>query len=133
MDRIHHVAIFTTDCAATVAFYREVFGAEASDTPTQPSVVRVGGAILHVFEHGSGGASWSPTHLHHIALQASDLDEFVAVRSRLLARGACHEEVIDFGVGAHVSVLATDPDGGMLEVLVAVEDREALPFPVVAH
>src|SRR5262245_42013568 len=133
MDRIHHVAIFSADYAATAAFYREVFGVRVPDECTQPAVFNVGGATLHVFEHGAGHSSCAPAHLHHFALEAGDLDEFVAVRERLRARGACEEEVIDFGVGAHVSLLATDPDGGMLEVLVAVDDRDSLPFPVVPH
>lgn len=133
MDRIHHVAVFTADYAATVAFYRDVFGATVPDRCEQPSVVRVGGATLHVFEDASISADWSPARLHHVALQASDLDEFVKVRERLLARGACDERVIDFGVGEHVSVLATDPDDGMLELLLATDERDELPFAVEPH
>ena len=131
MDRLHHVAIFTADYAATAAFYREVFGAEAPDACTQPAVVTFGGATLHIFEHDSIAASWAPAHLHHFAVEARDLDDFVAVRERLLARGACGEEVIDFGL--HVSLLATDPDGGMVEVLVPADAREHLPFAVTPH
>ena len=133
MDRIHHAAIFTADYAATAGFYRDVFGADAAEECAQPSVVRIGGIVLHVFERDGIRADWSPARLHHIALEAGDLDEFVGVRDRLLARGACDEQVIDFGVGAHLSLLATDPDGGMLEVLVAIEDRASLPFDVTPH
>jgi hypothetical protein len=93
VDRLHHVAIFTADYAAT--------------------------------------SSWAPARLHHFAVQARDLDEFVAVRERLLARGACGEEVIDFGM--HVSLLATDPDGGMVEVLVPPGAHAELPFAVTPH
>ena len=88
---------------------------------------------LHVFERDGIRGDWSPARLHHIALEAADLDEFVTVRDRLLARGDCDVQVIDFGVGAHISLLATDPDGGMLEVLVAVDDRASLPFEVSPH
>jgi catechol 2,3-dioxygenase-like lactoylglutathione lyase family enzyme len=133
MKRIQHAALFTADYAATADFYRTVFDAEVPEACTQPSVVRIGAVVLHVFERGSIRGDWAPAHLHHIALEAGDLDEFVTVRDRLLAHGACDEQVIDFGVGAHVSLLATDPDGGMLEVLVAVEDRATLPFAVVPH
>lgn len=131
MDRVHHVAIFTADYAATAAFYREVFGAEAAAVCTQPSVVTFGGVTLHVFEEASIVSSWSPARLHHFAVEARDLEEFVAVRERLLARGACAEDVIDFGF--HVSLLATDPDGGMVEVLVPAGERERLPFAVTPH
>jgi len=131
VDRLHHVAIFTADYAATAAFYREVFGAEAAEECTQPSVVTFGGVTLHVFEEASIVSSWSPARLHHFAVEARDLEEFSAVRERLLARGACGEDVIDFGI--HVSLLATDPDGGMVEVLVPAGERERLPFAVIPH
>ena len=131
MDRLHHVAIFTADYAATAAFYREVFGAVASEECTQPSVVTFGGVTLHVFEREGIVGSWAPARLHHFAVEARDLDDFVAVRERLLARGACGEEVIDFGL--HVSLLATDPDGGMVEVLVPPGARAELPFAVTPH
>jgi catechol 2,3-dioxygenase-like lactoylglutathione lyase family enzyme len=123
MDGIHHVALFTADYAATAGFYREVFGADAPDDCEQPSIFRAGGVTLHVFEESSIRSDWSPARLHHVALQASDLGEFVAIRDRLLARGACDERVIDFGVGAHVSVLAADPDGGIIEILLATRPR----------
>ncbi|MGI8781187.1 MAG: VOC family protein [Solirubrobacteraceae bacterium] len=133
MDRIHHVAIFTPDYATTAEFYRAVLGADAPDRCAQPSVFRIGGVTLHVFEEPSIRGDWSPARLHHFALEASDLEQFVTIRDRLLARGACDERVIDFGVGAHVSLLATDPDGGMLELLVAIDERDSLPFPVEPH
>ena len=133
MKRIHHAALFTADYSTTADFYRAVFAAEVPEECTQPSVVRIGPVVLHVFERDSIRGDWAPARLHHIALEAEDLDEFVDIRDRLLARGACDEQVIDFGVGAHVSLLATDPDGGMLEVLVAVADRDSLPFAVVPH
>jgi catechol 2,3-dioxygenase-like lactoylglutathione lyase family enzyme len=131
VDRLHHIAIFTADYAATAAFYREVFDAVAPDECTQPAAVTIGGVTLHVFERDEIRASWAPAHLHHFAVEARDLEQFVTVRDRLLARGACGEEVIDFGV--HVSLLATDPDGGMVEILVPAEARDALPFAVTPH
>jgi catechol 2,3-dioxygenase-like lactoylglutathione lyase family enzyme len=131
VDRVHHLAIFTADYAATAGFYREVFGAEAPDECTQPAVITFGGVTLHVFENESIVSSWAPARLHHFAVEARDLDDFVAVRERLLARGACSEEVIDFGL--HVSLLATDPDGGMVEVLVPEEGRADPPFAVTPH
>jgi catechol 2,3-dioxygenase-like lactoylglutathione lyase family enzyme len=131
VDRLHHVAIFTARYDATADFYREVFSAEAPASCEQPSVVRIGPATLHVFEDPAIRGDWSPARLHHFALLVSDLEEFVAVRDRLLARGACGEEVIDFGL--HVSLLATDPDGGMVEVMLPQMDRDALPFAVTPH
>jgi catechol 2,3-dioxygenase-like lactoylglutathione lyase family enzyme len=131
VDRLHHVAIYTARYDATADFYREVFGAQAPERCEQPSVVRIGEVRLHVFEHPAIRSDWSPARLHHFALLVTDLDEFVAVRDRLLAREACGEEVTDFGM--HVSLLATDPDGGMVEVMLPKMDREALPFAVTPH
>ncbi|HEY6888489.1 MAG TPA: VOC family protein [Solirubrobacter sp.] len=131
MRGIHHVAVFTADYPTTAAFYRDVFDADMPEVCTQPSVIRIGGATLHFFERPDIAADWSPAHLHHFALQAADLAQFVSVRDRLRARGACDERVIDFG--EHLSVIATDPDGGMLEVLVIDADRENLPFAVDPH
>jgi catechol 2,3-dioxygenase-like lactoylglutathione lyase family enzyme len=131
VDRIHHVAIFTSSYAATAAFYREIFDAVAPDECTHPSVMTIGGVTLHVFEEPSITSDWSPARLHHVAFLARDLDEFVTVRDRLRARGACGEDVIDFGM--HVSLLATDPDGGMLEVMLPPEAGDTLPFAVTPH
>lgn len=132
MDGIHHVAVFTADYAATAAFWREALGAEAPDRCEQPSVVHVGGAILHVFEEAEVAAPEWGAHLHHVALQASDLEEFVAVRERLVAHGASDGRAIDFGAG-HVSLIALDPDGGMVEVALIDVDLDALPFDVEPH
>ena len=133
MDRIHHVAVFTADYQATARFYRDVLGAQAPERCAQPSVVQAGGVTLHVFEESTARAEGWGAHLHHIALQATDLEEFIAIRNRLLAGGACDERVVDFGVGEHVSVIATDPDGGMLELVLAVDERDSLPFAVQPH
>lgn len=135
MERIHHVAVFTADYQATAGFYRDVLTAEAPERCGQPSVIQVGGVTLHLFEEKSVKAEGWGAHLHHLALEVSDLEEFIAIRNRLLARGACDERVVDFGVGAHISVIASDPDGGMLELVLSVDERErdSLPFSVQPH
>ncbi|HEV7773792.1 MAG TPA: VOC family protein [Conexibacter sp.] len=131
MQSIHHVAIFSASYAATATFYREAFGAEAPMEALQPSTIHIGEAMLHVFEREGVPADWSPAHLHHFALRAEDIDEFAAARDRLLTLGACSEQVIDFG--ERLSPLATDPDGGMVELLVQTRERSALPFAVEPH
>jgi hypothetical protein len=132
MRSIHHAAMFTADYAATAAFYRDVFEAQAPSACAQPSVVRIGGVTLHVFEDETVRADWSPVRLHHIGMLASSLDEFVTIRQRLVDRQASDGRVQDFGM--HASLLATDPDGGMLEVMLPPQiDRASLPFPVEPH
>lgn len=133
VQRIHHVAMVTSDYGKLLRFYRDAFDAVGPDACEQPSVVDVGTARLHVFEEAVSGDAGAHGRLHHFALEAEDLDEFVAARNRLLSLGACDERVIDFGVGAHVSLLATDPDGGMVELLVAVDPEAELPFAVERH
>jgi catechol 2,3-dioxygenase-like lactoylglutathione lyase family enzyme len=133
VQRIHHVAMVTSDYGKLLRFYRDAFDAVGPDACEQPSVVDVGTARLHVFEEAVSGDAGAQGRLHHFALEAEDLEEFVAARNRLLSLGACDERVIDFGVGAHVSLLATDPDGGMLELLVAVDSEAELPFAVERH
>jgi hypothetical protein len=58
-------------------------------------------------------------------LRPSSLERFVEVRERLLSRGARDERVINFG--DHPNLLATDPEGGMLEVVVESEPDADLP------
>jgi hypothetical protein len=112
-----------------LGFLREVFDAEGPDECRQPSVVECGSARLHLFEDEKA----APARLHHVALEAEDLEEFLMRRERLIARGACDERIFDFGVGPHVSLLADDPDGGMLELLVAVSPGTELPFVIEQH
>lgn len=131
MQGIHHVAVFTADYGALAAFYREVFDAEAPAACHEPSVVRAGGAILHVFTTDAVPASFPAAHYHHVALEAADVAHLAVVRERLLARGASDGRVLDFG--DHVSVLATDPDGHMVEVLVAKGEPWNPPFAVEPH
>lgn len=131
MKRLHHIAIFTGSYAKTRAFYVEIFDAKAPEQPTQPAVIEIGGVTLHVFERPEISATWNPTHIHHFALEADTLPEFSRIRGRLHDRNASDGAVIHFGT--HVSLLASDPDGGMIEVLCAVEDGQALPFETVPH
>ena len=97
----------------------------ADDTASGgPGFLRLGDLVLHVFEHPGDAPGGVPDdaaamplrrgRVDHIAVLAEDAAEFVAVRDRLVARGASTGEVIDFG--PVVSLFATDPDGTMVEV-----------------
>jgi catechol 2,3-dioxygenase-like lactoylglutathione lyase family enzyme len=129
---IAHAALVTRDFPRLRAFYTEIFGAEPAyggDDDTArggPGFLRIGNLTLHVFERHEdplGGVSddeaataFRRGRIDHIALLPENETEFVAVRDRLVARGASTGEVIDFG--AVVSLFATDPDGTLLEVSV---------------
>lgn len=131
MKGIHHVAVFTADYASLAAFYREVFDADVPDTCHEPSVLRAGEAILHVFSADELPPPWPAAHYHHLALEAPDVERFAVVRERLVTRGASDGRVLDFG--DHVSVLSTDPDGHLVEVLLVKGEPWAPPFAVEPH
>jgi len=134
----NHVAILTGDMDRLHAFYTEVFEAEVQrDGPETPdsdgvrmSVVRVGPASeLNVFQIEGNTEARRQTpmfgrgRIDHLALEASSLEAFETIRSRLMARGAADDFVNDFG--QILSVFFRDPDGLECEVCVANPDARA--------
>jgi catechol 2,3-dioxygenase-like lactoylglutathione lyase family enzyme len=139
---INHVATLTKDAARLHTFYREVFEAEISDFPGDPtgdegddaggprlSFIDIGdGTLLNVFEiEGNTEADrqvpmFGRGRIDHIGLRAASLEAFEEIRRRLMARGAADDFVTDFG--ADYSVFFRDPDGLEGEVLVANPDAE---------
>ena len=134
-----HVAVITADTDRFHAFYREVFDAEVlRDGPELPdgpegvrmSIVHVGPyAELNVFEidGNTQAARQTPMfergRIDHLALQASSVDAFEAIRDRLVEREASDGFVTDFG--PILSVFFRDPDG--LECEVCVANPDAVP------
>jgi catechol 2,3-dioxygenase-like lactoylglutathione lyase family enzyme len=122
MSSLHHVAIRTEDYHRFTSFYEETFGAECPPDCGNPSVVRVGGATLHVFEVERLQPDEGTAHVGHYALELDHMASFARVRERLLAKSATDGIGIDFG--EHVSLIFRDPDGFMAEILV----RKAEPW-----
>lgn len=139
---INHVATLTKDAARLHTFYREVFDAEISEFPGDPtgnegddtggprlSFIDIGdGTMLNVFEiEGNTEADrqvpmFGRGRIDHIGLRAASLEAFEEIRRRLMARGAADDFVTDFG--ADYSVFFRDPDRLEGEVLVANPDAE---------
>src|SRR5262252_1328175 len=110
LNGVNHVAILTHDTGRLVAFYREVFDAEADahleefDGAIRLTFLRIGPtAELNVFQiEGNTEADrqapmFGRGRIDHLGLQAASLDAFDQIRDRLIARGASDRYVTDFG------------------------------------
>jgi catechol 2,3-dioxygenase-like lactoylglutathione lyase family enzyme len=135
---LNHVAVITNDTARLVAFYEAVFEAEVlREGPEFPdgagptlTIIKIGDwAELNVFQIPGNTQADRQTpmfergRLDHLALQAASLEDFEAIRERLMARGAADDFVTDFG--PMLSLFFRDPDG--LECEVCVENPDLVP------
>lgn len=138
LDGFNHVAVLTSDMDRFKEFYVEVFGATVRrDGPETPDAGGVRMAIVDVGPHselnvfqvdGNSEADrqvpmFGRGRLDHLALQASSLEAFEAMRDRLMSRGAADDFVTDFG--PVLSVFFRDPDG--LECELCVANPDAVP------
>ena len=135
LNGVNHVALLTHNTDRLVAFYREVFDAEAGahleefDGAIQLTVIRIGPAAeLNVLQiEGTEADRQAPMfgrgRIDHLGLQAASLGAFDQIRDRLIARGACDQFVTDFGPVP--SVFFRDPDG--LEGEVCIQNPDAVP------
>src|SRR4051794_36319002 len=133
----HHVALATTDLAATHRFYTEAMGFELVKTVVAPTDSPEGWA-KHVFYDtggtGAGGdllAFWelheptvgdfdpSMSTSHGLPIWANHLAFFATDRNDLDARMnhwlECGHDVVEIDHGFCVSVYTTDPNGTMVE------------------
>lgn len=141
---VNHVAVLTDDLDRFVDFYTGVFELEVVFTEATPAfrhaILRAGpDSWLHPVEvtgnpHGTATpAMFERGHLDHLALTAASAASFDALRSRLMARGACDGEVSD--VGAFHSLWFEDPDGMRGELTMITDPslagiHEPRPLPV---
>lgn len=137
LNGVNHVAILTKDTGRLVAFYRDVFEAEAeADGQLEESdgvrltFIRIGEtAELNVFQVDGNTEADRQTpmfgrgRIDHLGLQAASIDAFDEIRDRLIARGASDYFVTDFG--PVLSVFFRDPDG--LEGEVCIPNPDAMP------
>lgn len=129
-----HVAVLTADLEAFVAFYEDVFDAEAEarlrEDGLQMVVLRIApGSEINVFQVEGNDEStrqvpmFGRGRLDHFAFRAASIETFDVLRDRLIARGCTDGFVTDFG---HVlSVFFRDPEG--LEAEVCVGNPDAVP------
>ena len=129
---INHVALLTGNTERFLEFYGGVFGAThevlQDEDGFKVTLVWIGPtAELNVFElrdnteHERQVPMFGRGRLDHLALQASSIEAFDEVRTRLVARGASDGFVTDFG--PVLSLFFRDPDGLEAEVCVPNPDR----------
>lgn len=121
LERIDHVAVTTTDIAATRSFYRDVLGLREGPRPPfgQP------GAWMYLGEHPALHISTrrAPTSrksdaLDHVAFAASGLAQ---MRARLQAAGV---DFVEFAVPERqlLQLFLADPDGTEIELVFSGEE-----------
>jgi catechol 2,3-dioxygenase-like lactoylglutathione lyase family enzyme len=131
LDGFNHVAVLTSDTDRLTAFYAEVFGSESEVLEENPFLkltrIMVGPTQeLNVFqisgnhEHEKQTPMFERGRLDHLALQASSMETFDIVRTRLMERGATDGFVTDFG--PVLSLFFVDPDGLECEVCIPSPD-----------
>ena len=136
VDGFNHVAVLTNDTDRLHRFYADVFEATTSpveggpDAPFRMTVIHVGdGREINVFQIADNKEAdrqvpmFGRGRIDHLALQASSLESFTEIRSRLIRTGASDGFVTDFG--PILSVFFRDPDG--LECEVCVDNPDAQP------
>jgi len=135
LDGIDHVAIITSDTKRLCDWYGEIFGAvvegqDGDGDHVKLTFLRVGPHTeFNVFEiqDNDEAARQTPMfgrgRLDHFGLRASSIDNFDALRDRLMACGASDGFVTDFG--PILSLFFRDPDG--LEGEVCVPNPDAKP------
>jgi catechol 2,3-dioxygenase-like lactoylglutathione lyase family enzyme len=113
--RINHVSVNSTDLAASVEFYTELFDAIALPTPNFGLPVAwlgLGDAQVHLFE-----ADAEPRSRHHFALTVVELEP---VYRRAAARGAFDRTVFGHHLvglpGDCAQTYLRDPAGNLVEL-----------------
>lgn len=114
MNHLHHVHLFASDIDATVAWWRDMLGAEVAFDGefggARNAFLRVGRGRLHLYDQppreGGGGA------VHHVGIRVDDLVGLVA---RMREKGLVfRNEVREFGWWRYLMCAA--PDGVLLEL-----------------
>lgn len=111
---LHHAHLFATDLAASIRFYRDMFGAEVVFDETVAGsrnvLLRLGDAHLNFYDQppkdeGRGA-------VHHLGIRTSDLRGLV---DHMRSKGfEFRKDVTDLGTLRYVMAMA--PDGVLLEL-----------------
>jgi catechol 2,3-dioxygenase-like lactoylglutathione lyase family enzyme len=120
-EHVHHTHLFTQDIDATIAWWREMLGAEVAfdgDFGGARNVfLRVGSGRIHLYEQPPRGDG--PGAVHHIGIRTDDLE---ALEARLRAKGVAFRSGIrDFGAWKYIMCPA--PDGVLLELFQADPEK----------
>lgn len=113
MFSLHHVHLMASDVEATIAFWRDHFGAQLvldqEFAGTRNVFIRVGEGRLHLYAQPPKHAG--PAAVHHLGVETDELESLVA---RLAAAGV---SVTDIRRQPEASyAMACGPDGLLLEL-----------------
>jgi catechol 2,3-dioxygenase-like lactoylglutathione lyase family enzyme len=132
---VNHIALMTGDLDRLTDFYVHVFGAEvlarAEGHPRKCFLKLTSDTSMHVFEDPQSAAKpadhpFDEGSINHFALQASDPDAFITIRTKLIADRHATKTVYD-APGLY-TIFATDPDGLLIEVLIPKQPDWTPPF-----
>jgi catechol 2,3-dioxygenase-like lactoylglutathione lyase family enzyme len=113
MLSLHHIHLFASDIEASIAFWREHFGAtvvlDTGFAGARNVFLRVGEGRLHLYaqspKHAGAGT------VHHLGIETDELDDLAA---RLKAAGVSVSDVRRHAEGNYA--MAEAPDGLLLEL-----------------
>lgn len=128
-EDLHHVHIFASDFEHTIAWWRDMLGAEVVHDGdfggARNAFLRVGRGGLNVYDQPPRGETTGP--IHHIGIRSDDLPALV---ERLIARGAAFRGGIREFDGWRY-IMCEAPDGVLLELFQA--DAELEPAAVADY
>jgi catechol 2,3-dioxygenase-like lactoylglutathione lyase family enzyme len=111
---LHHAHLFASDLDASIAFYREMFGAEvvldAVVAGSRNVVIKIGGAHINFYDQPPKDAGKGA--VHHLGIRTPDLAALVA---HMASNGfEFRKPITDAGSVKYVMAMA--PDGMLLEL-----------------
>ncbi len=113
-EHLHHVHIFARDLDVSVAWYRDMLGAEVAYDGelggARNVFMRVGAGRLHLYDQRSRGSGKNA--VHHVGIRTDNLAALVA-RLRAAGHAKCGE-IRDFGWWKYFMCAA--PDSVLLEL-----------------
>jgi catechol 2,3-dioxygenase-like lactoylglutathione lyase family enzyme len=114
MEHLHHVHVFARDIAASIAWWRDMLGAEVAFDGdfggARNAFLRVGGGRIHLYDQPPRGDGTGA--VHHVGIRTADLKGLVA---RLGQRGVVFRNPPrEFGWWRYAMCAA--PDGVLLEL-----------------
>lgn len=120
-EQIHHTHLFTEDIDATIAWWRDMLGAEVAfdgDFGGARNVfIRLGSGRIHLYEQPPRDTGRGA--VHHIGIRTNDLE---GLEARLRTSGVAFRSGIrDFGAWKYIMCPA--PDGVLLELFQADPDK----------
>lgn len=125
VKNLNHINIQTKDMAGTIAFYADILGLVARETPRKPAHERMwlydgqGNALIHLNLYGTDSTmdrvvepgAWTGA-IHHVAFECDGLETMEAkLKSRGLDYG--RKDIPELGLS---QLFVTDPNHVLLEL-----------------